>query len=129
MGQSRSLSELMQGSMLISGTSIICLALLPPAPLFLAAIATAFGFFAGAVVALIAPYLVELVGIQNLPLAFGLCAAIQSPSVFLVPPMIASLRDYTGAHLVPFLLSGLVVAGGSCLLFFIPKTTPKETPK
>lgn len=85
---SHSLFALIQLSMLISGSAVMALAVLPPTNLFLTFIAATFGFFAGSVVALIAPILVDLIGIQNLPLGFGLAAAVQSPGVILCPPVI-----------------------------------------
>ena len=44
-----------------------------------------FGAFAGSVVALVGPILVEQFGMRNLPLAFGVTAGVQGPAVVLGP--------------------------------------------
>lgn len=116
---------LIQLSMVVSGLSVVALAMLPAVELVLVLVAAFFGFFAGSVVALIAPILVDLIGIQNLPLGFGLAAAVQSPGVFLCPPVIGWLRDYTGSYFLPFLLPGLVMTAGAGIIFLIPNRRPR----
>ena len=111
---------LMQLSMFISGLCVVALALIPPQQVLLAAAAAIFGFFAGSVVALIAPILVDLVGIENLPLAFGLAAAIQSPGVIFCPPIIGGLRDMTDSYFLAFMLPGCLMTASASVIWLIP---------
>ena len=111
---------LMQLSMFISGLCVVALALITPQQVLLAAAAAIFGFFAGSVVALIAPILVDLVGIENLPLAFGLAAAIQSPGVIFCPPIIGGLRDMTDSYFLAFMLPGCLMTASASVIWLIP---------
>jgi len=75
------------------------------------------GFFGGSIVSLQAPIVVDLVGIANLPPAFGLLHAFQAPLVLVLPPAFGALRSVVGWPVVFGLLGAQIFAAITCVSF------------
>mmetsp|Transcript_17957 Transcript_17957/g.58989 ORF Transcript_17957/g.58989 Transcript_17957/m.58989 type:complete len:453 (-) Transcript_17957:44-1402(-) len=108
--------KLLQASMAITGLAVASLAFLPQQEATLVLFAIFFGSFAGSVVALIAPILVEQIGAVNLPLAFGLASAAQAPGVVLAAPLGGALRDMTSSYFLTWAAPGLLMVATSFLI-------------
>ncbi|KAJ1490786.1 major facilitator superfamily domain-containing protein [Baffinella frigidus] len=111
---------LLQGSVLVSGLAILLLGVAPPSYFVLALHAILFGFFSGSTIALLAPIIIGLVGLRNLPVAFGIAACVQAPGVLIAPPLGGALRDATGVMTWTFIVPGAMMVLSSALVWAIP---------
>ena len=76
------------------------------------------GLFGGSVASLQAPVVADLVGLENMPAAFGLIHAVQAPLVLLLPPLAGALRAAVGWPAV-FAAAGCIVVVSTSALAFI----------
>jgi predicted MFS family arabinose efflux permease len=73
------------------------------------------GGFGGSIVSLQAPIVVDLVGINSLPPAFGLLHAVQAPLVLVMPPAYGALRAAAGWPTVWALVGAQILVAISCV--------------
>ncbi|KAG8176490.1 hypothetical protein JTE90_024919 [Oedothorax gibbosus] len=86
----------------------------------MAAYAAVFGATAGTCVSLTSVILVDLLGLEKLTNAFGLLLLFAGVACLIGPPITGWLHDYTGSYDPGFYTSGLMIAIGGLMLFFIP---------
>ena len=67
------------------------------------------------IVSLQAPIVVDLVGINSLPPAFGLLHAVQAPLVLVMPPAYGALRAAAGWPTVWALVGAQILVAISCV--------------
>lgn len=79
-----------------------------------------FGATSGAFISLTSVILVDLLGLEKLNNAFGLVLLFEGVACLIGPPLTGSLFDWTGSYTVGFVFSGIVIAAGGVMLFFIP---------
>jgi MFS family permease len=105
---------LLQCNVLVMGSATLALAVpaLQASKPYQFVYAAVNGGFGGSVPALQAPILVDIVGLENLSLAFGLFHAAQAPVVLLAPVAAGALRAATGSWVLVWALTGSVVLLG-----------------
>jgi MFS family permease len=105
---------LLQCNVLVMGTATLALAVpvLQASKAYQFTYAAVNGGFGGSVPALQAPILVDIVGLENLSLAFGLFHAVQAPVVLLAPVAAGALRTALGNWVLVWALTGSVVLCG-----------------
>ncbi|EKX51425.1 hypothetical protein GUITHDRAFT_102692 [Guillardia theta CCMP2712] len=110
--------KLLQASMAITGLAVASLAFLPQQEATLVLFAIFFGSFAGSVVALIAPILVEQIvesrGRQTGGERVG--AVSKAPGVVLAAPLGGALRDMTSSYFLTWAAPGLLMVATSFLI-------------
>ena len=105
---------LLQCNVLVMGTATLALAVpvLQASKAYQFTYAAVNGGFGGSVPALQAPILVDIVGLENLSLAFGMFHAVQAPVVLLAPVAAGALRAALGNWVLVWALTGSVVLCG-----------------
>lgn len=78
-----------------------------------------YGGLAGSIIALIPIILADIVGLQNLSVAFGLLMTVQGISQMSGPPIAGWLRDSTKDFTISFLFSGSTVTICGLILFYL----------
>ncbi|XP_052218944.1 monocarboxylate transporter 12-like isoform X2 [Dreissena polymorpha] len=88
-----------------------------------------FGVFSGVTISLTSVILADIVGIDKLSNAFGMCNFVGGVSVFAGPPVAGRLFDISGGYLMCFIYAGISIVLSGAILFIVLYMERREPKK